>query len=141
MTMDKDTRREELVKELINKSKYSMVGTEGTICIGLIEIGRCADFILERERKLEERVKVLEDEAKDVWCPFMSPTELREKVVKLESTIAEMESVLKEAKRFKTNMKDTSIDQWKLANEMEYAIDSALRIARGEKSTNKKENV
>jgi len=52
-----NAKRDLLVKELIEKSKYSMVGTEGAMCLGLIEIGRCADFIIADRKKMLDEIE------------------------------------------------------------------------------------
>jgi hypothetical protein len=121
--MDKDTRRED---------EFRGGGWKCT-CFAYHE-GECgcgADWTTKKEweqertiAKLEERVKVLENEAKDVWCPFMSPAELRENVVKLESTIAEMARVL-------VNFKQQALihNEHLVTGGLCDAIDSVLRIA------------
>ena len=131
--MDKDTRREENIKsDLMQEFRRAILMSDKEFNdYGKVAFACIADRVIERERKLEERVKELEagimkdsNESvlvtKSQWQQIIIwDDEQKRKIAKLESTIAEMVCKLEGS--------DHSFASDQLA------IDSALRIARGEK--------
>ena len=150
--MDKDTRREELSAE-IHKCycrayerryghRYWTLGDYSKLDEDTKNYDReMADYLIERERSLEERVKEQSTEidklkrgltASQKFCIVEAIHEKDDQIAKLESTIAEMDKLIRQAypvmleevKTCANNAHTTKIHKW---------LDSALRISRGEK--------
>ena len=123
--MDKDTRREELIWQL------KTIGDSVEDVLWFSQCEKIADFILDRERKLEERVKDMSHEI-NAWVDRMNDLEEYSSVThlknnRLESTIAEITKKLKDY-REQFNMSDSDFRELDCSTP---CILDALRIAKG----------